>query len=103
MSERDARIDEVLQDIAKDAETGDLAHKFLKGKVGRYLIDQALIDEEQAFQEFLEVDPQDAHAVRAIQERGRSPKVVIAWLQDAIRKGAAADQQLAIAIEEAEQ
>jgi len=91
---------EVIAELRQTLEVGSAAKSFFDTIVGRYLLRQASLEEEQAFKEWLDVDPEDAKAIRLIQERARVPKLVFAWLRDAVRELADADQRVAIELEE---
>jgi hypothetical protein len=78
-----AEIERLLQDVALAAE----AKEFFNSTIGRYLLQQASEAEVSAFRGFIEVDPDDAKAIRKVQEDAKIPKLVFAWLQDAITKG----------------
>ena len=65
--------------------------QFMKTDIGRYLRKRANDHMEQAFQDFLHVDPTDHKAVVDVQVRGRTPAALLAWLGDAVSDGEAAE------------
>lgn len=67
--------------------TAQVMKDFCVSPVGRYLLERASEAEESAFKEFGTVDPEDPKQVRQVQENARIPKLVFAWLQDAIVDG----------------
>jgi len=71
---------------------GTDAKAFFDSSMGRYLLQKATEIEVSAFRAFCDADPEDAKAIRRIQEDQRIPKLVFAWLEDAIREGINAGQ-----------
>lgn len=90
---QDRRYSEVINELVETIAVGEACYDFFNTEVGRYLLLQASETEEQAFREWLEVDPEDAKAIREIQHKAAVPKLVIAWLRDAVKLGEAARQQ----------
>ena len=83
-----------LKRLLATVEEGNKAREFLDSDIGSYLLAKAGQAEVSAFQEFLEVDPTDAMAIRDIQERGRSPKVMFSFLRDALENGQQAQESV---------
>jgi len=71
---------------------GTDARAFFDSSIGRYLLQKATEIEVTAFRAFCDADPEDAKAIRKIQEDQRVPKLVFAWLEDAINAGLEAGQ-----------
>lgn len=82
-----AEISKEIQFQLELVHTAQVVKDFCVTPVGRYLLDRATEAEETAFKEFGSVDPEDPKEVRQIQENARIPKLVFAWLQDAIIDG----------------
>lgn len=90
---KDDRYSECISELIEPIAVGEACYAFFNSDVGRYLLLRASETEEQAFREWLEVDPSDAKAIRECQEKAAIPKLVIAWLRDAVKEGEAAQQQ----------
>ena len=89
----DDRYSEVINELIEKIAVGEACYDFFNTDVGRYLLLQASEAEEQAFREWLEIDPADAKAIQECQDKAVIPKLVIAWLRDAVKEGSAAQQQ----------
>ena len=94
---------EEINELLAEIELGSACYNFLLTDLGRYLISKALDEEEAAFKEWQLIDETDAKAIRACQQKAIIPKLVIAWLQDAVKLGSAATQQLETTMAEDEQ
>ena len=75
-----------IEEALVAARLGADAAAFFDSSIGRYLLQKATEVEMSAFRSFAEVDPKDAEAIRKIQEDQRIPKLVFAWLEDAITR-----------------
>lgn len=92
---------EVIQELLEDVSLGETCRNFLTNtEVGRYLISQAAIEEHAAYMQWQQIDPSNAEAIRECQFQAQTPSRVVAWLRDAITKGADANQQIAMELEE---
>lgn len=60
---------------------------FLQSKIGRYLIQRAEADLNQALQGLKEVNPFDNEAIRLLQNTAWRAESVQQWLADAIQDG----------------
>ena len=76
-----------IEELYHDAMLGELASRFINEDLGRYLLECAIRQEDSANVELQQVDPTDAAAIRKFQLQARTPKLLFAWLEDAIRIG----------------
>lgn len=67
---------------------------FLTGAIGSYLVKRAQNEIDAALNGLREVDPEDAKAVRALQNEAKVAQLVIDWLAEVIRRGQIATQVL---------
>jgi len=77
----------VIERYLKDVVLGRECSRFLESKVGRFLLDMAIQEEDAARTALVEVDPTDADAIRELQFKARVPNLVFSWLNEAIRVG----------------
>ena len=80
--------------LAEQVELGMEVKAFLSGRVGQYLLDRADEDRKEALDALAEADPEDAKAIRALQNKVKVIDSVQIWLADAINEATAADQTL---------
>lgn len=74
-------------DVASDIELGMDAHAFMKSNIGRYLSARAESERADALEELAQADPDDAKAMRALQNRVKVVDSVMYWLAEAIQAG----------------
>jgi hypothetical protein len=91
---------EGIQELLSTIQEGEACYSFFNTHIGRYLLEQSSQEEEEAFKEWLEIDATDAKAIRACQHKAQIPKLVFAWLRDAVTKAADANQLIAEELEE---
>ena len=85
----------------RDVQLGvDVAHFIEHDRVGRYLIDRAHSDRVDALEDLVTVDPTNYNEIIRLQWKAKVPDMFLAWLQEAIAAGEAAEQT--IALEEAD-
>jgi hypothetical protein len=89
MSER-----EEYAELEGQLELGAAVETFLGGQIGRYLIQRAETERAEALEALKDVNPEDAAAVRALQNRVRVVDTVQQWLADTISQAAAAFARL---------
>lgn len=73
---------------------GRIVEDFTSSPVGSYLIERAARQSLQATEELKKVDAANADEVRSLQLKARVADNVIEWLEDAIRSGHSALEQL---------
>jgi hypothetical protein len=76
------------------AQRGIEVEKFLAGPVGTYLIERAMEEIDAARLELDEVDAEDAHAVRTLQNRIKVAKHIGVWMREVIEDGYAAERRI---------
>lgn len=80
--------------LTQQAEFGLQVQSFLQSKIGRYLIQRAEAQVEEATEGLKTVDPEDPKAIRELQNQVAVAASVQYWLADAILAGDSAQQQL---------
>lgn len=74
---------------------GEEVRQFLaQDRIGRYIVQRAATEAENALMELKDVDPEDGKAIRAIQSRIRVAESVVSWLVEAVDNGERARQIL---------
>lgn len=66
---------------------GAHAEAFLKGPIGRYLLDRSREEIDAAMQELKAVDPEDAKRIRALQAIVARNEGVECWLGEIVQAG----------------
>lgn len=67
---------------------------FLMSDIGRYLTKRAEAEVESAVELMKEADPEDAKAIRGLQNTIRVAESVLYWLADAVQSGLNAQAEL---------
>lgn len=80
-----------LDEARNEMAFGMDVQQFMATAIGGYLKARANQHMQEAFQDFLTVDPTDHKAVVDIQVRGRTPAALLSWLGDAVANGEAAE------------
>lgn len=98
----DLDIEETIPDAkVEQAVFGEEVRAFLEDdRIGRFLVNKAALEVEDAMLELKTVDPDDPKAIRRIQARIQVAESVVSWLAGAIDDGQRAREQLEL--EEAE-
>lgn len=86
-------MSEDVKQLKQQIDFGFQVQAFLRGEVGQYLIKRAEDQVEAAVEQLKRVDPEDAKAVRAIQNEITVAESFQYWLADAITAGENAEQQ----------
>ena len=73
---------------------GEDATEFLESPLGKEIKREALEEIDEAQEEFIDADPEDAKKMRELQARIREPQKAIGWLIKRIIRGKEALQQL---------
>jgi hypothetical protein len=98
--QQQSEYQEVLNELSADIELGNAARDFFESPIGRYLLDCAIKEQEQAFREWRDIDPSDALAIQKCQMQSLAPSLVFAWLNGAVTTGDAALEQANSYLEE---
>lgn len=80
--------------LFESARIGIKIHQWFASEEGRYVLGRAQTEVEAAISEFMQVDPTDAKAVRAVQIKAVNATNAIQWLNDAIRAGQLAEREM---------
>ena len=83
-----------LNPLLKAVDLGFQAEAFLQSDIGRYLVQRAEAQVDAAVEALKQEDPEDAKAIRALQNTIAVAESVQYWLADAIQQGENAQQQL---------
>ena len=94
MTEENLIVDPVVRAMMEDATLGEQIKLFMQGDIGRYIIERAKADADEALSELANVDPEDPKAIREAQMKLRVVERVLSWLQDAITAGNNAMREL---------
>jgi hypothetical protein len=78
--------DELTEAVAI-VKIGIEAEQFKNSSIGAYIYNRAKYDQEKAVEEFRKCDPNDAAAIRKLQDDMNIPFKVTAWLDEAIGVG----------------
>ncbi len=89
-----ADVDPHTAEQLKVVELGLDAEQFLASNLGKYIIERAEAEIESAIEQFKATDPEDAKAMRALQNIIARNESVQYWLADAINAAHAAEEQL---------
>lgn len=81
------------QELLRVAGFGMDVEKFMRSELGRYLQRRAQDDISRAQDALLTVDPEDAKAVRALQNEAAVAERVLSWLGEAVTQGEQAARQ----------
>ena len=87
-------IDQELQAKFDEIMLMEEGKSFLTSKLGIYLRDCALMDEEQAWKQWVDMDPTDSEAIMKLQFKAKVPNLVFSWIFDALRRGREAEELL---------
>lgn len=74
----------------------DVQHFTTQDKVGRYLIERAAETRASALEALSQADPTDAGSILKLQWEARVPDLFLAWLEEALEEGDAAERNIAI-------
>lgn len=80
--------------LKQQIDFGFQVQAFLQSEVGQHLIHRAESQIAAALEQLKVVDPEDARAIRAIQNEIRVAEDIQYWLAEAITTGQVAEQQL---------
>lgn len=83
-----------LDPLLKAVDLGFQAEAFLQSDVGRYLVSRAEAQIDEAVELLKNADPEDAKAIRSLQNEIVVAESVQYWLADLIQQGENAQQQL---------
>lgn len=83
-----------LSPLLKAVDMGFQAEAFLQSDIGRYLVSRAEAQIDAAVEALKGADPEDAKAIRALQNTIAVAESVQYWLADLIQQGENAQQQL---------
>ena len=83
-----------LNPLLKAVDLGFQAEAFLQSDIGRYLVQRAEAQIEEAVELLKEADPEDPKTIRALQNTIAVAESVQYWLADVIQQGENAQQQL---------
>lgn len=72
----------------------DTEHFITQSKVGKYLVERAHDCRIAALEELTRVNPTDPDGIRALQWQARIPDMFLAWLDEAIAMGTAAEETI---------
>lgn len=86
--------DKSLSPLLKAVDLGFQAEAFLQSDLGCYLVQRAEAQTEEAVEALKVADPEDAKAIRALQNTIAVAESVQYWLGDVIQQGVNAQQQL---------
>jgi hypothetical protein len=81
-------------DLLKQAQLGIEAEAFLSTDLGRYLLDKADQELEDAQNKFLELLPNDSAGLLQLQSQAKRAINFKSWLSEAISTGIYAEQEL---------
>ena len=87
-------VDPLIRELMESAALGEAARLFIQSELGGHLTKKAADEVEQALAELVDVDPNDAKAVGAIQLRIKIAKQAVVWLTDTMSEGQNAMRQL---------
>lgn len=83
-----------MTDQLKEAQLGIEAEQFKSTDLGRYLLARAQDDIVVAFKEWQDADPEDAKAIRAIQNKAQVAESFLNWIDEAIFNGKYAEDEI---------
>lgn len=83
-----------LNPLLKAVDLGFQAEAFLQSDVGRYLVQRAEAQVDEAVEALKQADPEDAKGIRNLQGVIAVAEAVQYWLADVIQQGENAQQQL---------
>ena len=78
---------EEQQLVVQQAILGKQIEEFFSSDVGKYLLRRADIDREDALLELARCDPEDAKAIRGLQNKVLVSEKVRGWLEQAVLRG----------------
>jgi hypothetical protein len=80
--------------VVEAAIFGKEVEQWLDTRIGAYLVRKAQDEASKALEALAEVDPEDAKAIRALQNKVQVSDSIIGWLGEAVRMGIQATDQL---------
>lgn len=80
--------------LLKQIDLGFQVEAFLQSDIGRYLVQRAEGEVEEAVEQLKRADPDNAAQIRAIQHTIHVAESIQYWLADAIQAGLNAQQEL---------
>lgn len=80
-------MSDVTADMMETVQFGIEVESFLNGKIGRYLVDRARMEAEEALNELKTVDPCAQQQIVALQNRVHRAECFESWLAEAIQEG----------------
>lgn len=80
-------IDAEVRALMDSAATGMAAKDFINSGLGQHIVQRASEEIEEALAELVEIEPDQAPAIAAIQRRVHHARGAISWLMDAITSG----------------
>lgn len=83
-----------VSEVMRLIEFGLDAQRFMGSQIGRYLTARANLDIEAAREALETVDPTDAKAVQAQQNRAAVARNFLQWMGEAVTEGEQAEYQL---------
>ena len=87
-------LDDSTRLAIAEAQFGIEVEHFRASDVGRFILGRADSEIEFARDELEKVDPNDARAVQAVQNRVAVARLITGWLDEAVRNGRIAESQL---------
>ncbi len=86
--------DDTLRDLSARVFLGAEAERFLQSSVGRYMVQRAEAQREQAIADFARAAPTDAAAIMAAQMKLRMADGFQQWIADLLQDGQEAERQV---------
>ncbi len=80
--------------VVRWATFGRLVEDFLSGPIGSHLVHKAQDEIAEAVEKLKHVDPDDAKAIRALQNKAYVAESIMGWLGDVIHEGQGALEAL---------
>lgn len=84
---------QAFSEIKRAIEFGLDAQRFMESDIGRYLTKRANAEVEAAQEDLLAVDPTDAKAVQALQNKAVVARTFLMWMGEAVTEGEQAEYQ----------
>ena len=86
--------EEELDEAFEVAKFGIEVERFLSTPIGKYLVERAEREGDEAIKAMKQVDPSNESEVRKVQDGLTIPDKVVSWLAEAIGEGHACEYQL---------
>ena len=87
MSEERNMSDPYVKQALETASFGEAAKIFLNSDMGKYIVNKATAEIDEAIADLIDVDPFDSKAVSAAQRRVREAQGALVWFGEAISDG----------------